>query len=80
LYYKVLQNAHIVLHKYAEIQQNPVFMHVGTRGTMGQDQGKSKKAKGKSKKLTTDRRLLVSFCNFIDGRKCKRIATPEKNV
>ncbi|MEP6788474.1 MAG: hypothetical protein ABJB40_08585 [Acidobacteriota bacterium] len=33
----VAQNAHIVRHKFAEIQQNPVFMHVGTRGTMGRD-------------------------------------------
>src|SRR5580765_4025609 len=47
----VIQNAHIGLHKYAEIQQNPVFMHVGTRGTMGQDQGKSKKAKRKTRTL-----------------------------
>ena len=33
----VPQNAHIVLRKYDEIKQNPVFMHVGTRGTMGQE-------------------------------------------
>jgi len=39
----VPQNAHIVLRKYDEIQQNPVFMHVGTRGTMGHGTNESKK-------------------------------------